>query len=206
MHEDATKAIQLVQDIVDYLMPELTPYESALYLLLFKLAVLDAMTGEIRIGKKSITEKLGKSSRAAPSISYYQITEVVKGLHSKGCFRVGETTRDGTLYHIVLPRQVPLVQEKLAAPEPSIGDYFTDDAKRKELFERDDWTCQYCGEKVTEQNVTLDHFVPQCEGGDNSSGNLRTCCLMCNAVKSGKSYEDAAPLILKSIKERKKRQ
>ena len=35
--------------------------------------------------------------------------------------------------------------------------------------------------------------------------NLRTCCLICNSVKSGKSFEEAAPLILKSMQERRQR-
>ena len=205
MPEDEDNPVQLVRDMVDYLMPELTPYETALYLLLFKAALLDSSALQTRIGKKRIAAQLGRSSRAGASISFYQITEVIKGLNAKGCIRVGDTTRDGTLYEVVLPRHVPLVQEKLATPEQSAGDYFTDEAKRKELFERDDWTCQYCGDSVTVQNATLDHYIPQCRGGGNGKENLRTCCLMCNAVKSGKSYEDAAPLILKSIQERRQR-
>jgi len=73
---------------------------------------------------------------------------------------------------------------------------------RRLLFERDGWKCQYCGELVTEQTATLDHRIPVSKGGDDSEGNLATACLMCNSLKSGKSYEEAAPLILASIRQR----
>ena len=77
--------------------------------------------------------------------------------------------------------------------------------KRKELFERDKWICHYCGEKVTEENATLDHLTPQCKGGKHTKSNLKTSCLVCNSIKSGKTYEEAAPFLLKSIQERRTR-
>jgi 5-methylcytosine-specific restriction endonuclease McrA len=61
----------------------------------------------------------------------------------------------------------------------------------------------YCGEKVSPKDVTLDHFIPQSKRGGNSKENLRTCCLRCNSIKSGKTYEEAAPFLLKSVQERK---
>lgn len=188
---------QLICDIVDLLMPELTPYESSLYLLLFRRSFLRNGSPQIRIGKRTVAEKLGTSSRAAARISFYQVTEVLKGLEKKGCIGVGDTTREGTLYTIIRPRKIPLVKERIATSVPSRGedDYFTHPAKRIALFDRDKWICQYCGEKVTKENATLDHYIPQSKGGRHSKENLRTCCLVCNSVKSGKSFEEAAPLI-----------
>jgi len=61
---------------------------------------------------------------------------------------------------------------------------------------------QYCGEKVTPENATLDHFIPQSKGGKHSKDNLKTCCLICNGIKAGKTSEEAAPFLLKSIQER----
>jgi len=84
-------------------------------------------------------------------------------------------------------------------------DYYNDTEKRKELYERDQWTCQYCGEKVSAENITLDHFIPYHSGGSNKKENLRTACLMCNSVKSGKTYEEAAIHLLKNIQQRRKR-
>ena len=84
----------------------------------------------------------------------------------------------------MLPHEIPLVAEKIAslAPQDLEEDYFTDPEKRQVIFERDKWICQYCGEKVTPANVTLDHYVPQNKGGKNNKENLRTCCLVCNGI------------------------
>ena len=197
--------IDIVLDFVDYVMPDLTPYESSLYLLLLRLSVLHDGSCDIRIGKRGVAEQVGRSSRADAPISYAQVTDVVKGLEEKGCLSVGDTTREGTLYTVLLPRNIAFVKEKMATPSPSEDDYFNDPDKRNALFERDRWNCQYCGEKVTRNNATLDHYVPQSKNGNHSKENLRTCCLLCNSIKSGKSFEDAAPLILKSMAERRHR-
>ena len=59
-------------------------------------------------------------------------------------------------------------------------------------------------EKVTVEDATLDHFVPQSKDGKHTKENLKTCCFVCNSIKSGKTYEDAAPFLLNSIREKKK--
>ncbi|MCF7869895.1 MAG: HNH endonuclease [Candidatus Omnitrophica bacterium] len=135
------------------------------------------------------------------------MTKIVSCLEEKGCISIGDTTRDGTEYIVKFPRDIPTVIEKLATVQlaEKEDDYFTDPAKRKVIFERDKWICQYCGEEVTKDNATLDHYVPQSKGGKHTKENLRTCCLVCNGIKSGKIYEEAAPYILKNIQERRKR-
>ena len=198
---------ELMCDVVDLLMPGLTPYESSLYILLLRMSLLESDSSQIRIGKRTVAGKLGTSSRGAAVISFAQVTDVVIGLETKGCIVVGDTSRDGTLYTIIKPREVPFVKERLASSGSVEGedDYFTDPDKRLLLFERDNWSCQYCGDKVTKDNMTLDHYIPQCKGGSHSKDNLRTSCIVCNSIKSGKTFDEAAPLILKSIQERKQR-
>lgn len=200
-------SMEIICDLVDYVMPNLFPYESSMFLLLVRLSVLHNGSQTVRIGKKRIAEQVGRNSRTGTPISYSQVTEVLKGLEEKGCILVGDTTREGTLYTVLIPREIPFVKEKLALGTISVteDDYFNNIDKRNILFERDKWICQYCGEKVTKENATLDHYIPQSEGGNNSKDNLRTCCLLCNAIKSGKSFEEAAPLILKSMAERRQR-
>lgn len=195
-----------VQQFVDYLMPELTPYEASLYLYLFRNSFLRNGTTEVRVGKRTIAAGFGKGSRGMQT-NYAHVSEILRKLEQKGCIKVGDTDRLGTLYIITLPKDIPLVAEKIqsASLQDSENDYFNDPNKRREVFERDRWICQYCGEKVSQQNATLDHFIPQSKGGENSKDNLRTCCLVCNGIKSGKTYEEAAPLLLKSIQERRAR-
>ncbi|MDP4039004.1 MAG: HNH endonuclease signature motif containing protein [Candidatus Pacearchaeota archaeon] len=207
---NAEKIQKIIEQFVDLLMPELTPYETSLYIFFLRNSFLsDDMT--IRIGKRTIGFRLGGAkgrggSSKATSTSFAHVTEIINGLGEKGCIKIGDTNRDGTLYHIILPSDIPLVAEKLAiVPKTEDEDYFTKPEKRKELFERDKWVCHYCGEKVTEENATLDHLTPQHKGGKHTKDNLKTSCLVCNGIKSGKTYGEAAPFLLKSVQERKAR-
>lgn len=197
---------KIIEQFVDLLMPELTPYESNLYLVLLRHSSLINKVLQVRTGKRTLADKVGKGARSNENISYKQVSKSLKGLEEKEVIKVGDTNRDGTLYTIVIPEQVPLVREKLSIGEVEEDeDYFTNPKKRLELFERDKWICCYCGDKVTKENATLDHFTPQYKGGKHTKENLKTCCLICNSIKSGKTYEEAAPLLLKSIQERKAR-
>lgn len=195
----------IIFDFVDFVMPDLTPYESSLYLLLLRLSLLAHNSPQVRVGKRRAGEQIGKSSRGDAAISYQQVTEVIKGLEEKGCIRIGDTTREGTLYTVLAPREIPFVKEKTAINSPTDDDYFSEPDKRRSIFKRDEWTCQYCGEILNGDNATLDHYIPQSKGGSHSKENLRTCCLVCNSIKSGNSFEEAAPLILRSMQERRLR-
>lgn len=197
----------IIIDYVDFLLPELTPYEASLYLFILRNTFLKNGSQKMRIGKRTMAQGYGRGSRGVKT-NYAHMTKIINGLEKKDCLEIGDTTREGTEYTIRLPRDIPLVHEKLAtiqSPKKKEEDYFTDPQKRTLIFERDNWLCQYCGEKVTKENATLDHYIPQSKGGKNTKENLRTCCFVCNGIKSGKSFEEAAPHILISIQERRKR-
>ena len=50
------------------------------------------------------------------------------------------------------------------------------------VFERDGWTCVYCG--MRSGPLTCDHVVPVSRGGSSTFDNLVTACLACNLAKS----------------------
>lgn len=194
---------KIIEQFVDFLMPVLTPYEASLYIFFLRNSFIKSNSGEIRIGQIAIENK-GLGSSHGGKTHHTTIKRLVKGLEGKGCIKIGDTNRDGTLYNIFLPEEIPSVKEKLAiTADPVEEDFFTNPEKRKEIFERDKYTCFYCGEKVTPENSTLDHLVPQSKDGKHTKENLKTSCLICNSIKSGKTYEDAAPYLLKSIQERR---
>ncbi len=200
MKQDLQK---IIKQFVDYLMPDLTPYEANLYIFLLRSSYLNNNNFSLRIGKRTIADKIGKSARSDEQISYKQVTKTLKGLEDKGVIKIGNTERDGTLYTVLFPEEIPSVKEKLAIKTtPEEEDYFTSPEKRREIFERDKYICFYCGEQVNENNATLDHLIPQFKGGKHAKDNLKTSCLTCNSIKSGKTYEEAAPLLLKNIKDR----
>ncbi len=199
MKQDLQK---IIEEFVDLLLPELAPYEATAYIFFLRHSLLESKR-EIRIGQRTLA-KAWASPRIAEVTSRSHILRTVKGLEGKGVIKIGDTNREGTLYSILLPEEIASVKEKLSIiTDPEEEDYFTNQEKRKELFERDDYICHYCGEKVTSENVTLDHLIPQHKGGKHTKNNLKTACLICNSIKSGKTYEEAAPFLLKSIQERR---
>ncbi len=60
---------------------------------------------------------------------------------------------------------------------------------KREVLQRDDYTCQYCGRQGGE--LTLDHVVPRHRGGRHAWTNLVTACPACNRKKGGKTSADA---------------
>ena len=60
---------------------------------------------------------------------------------------------------------------------------------RREVFLRDDYTCQYCGLRT--RDLTLDHVIPKSRGGKHTWENLVSACRTCNHRKGGKSLVEA---------------
>ncbi len=61
---------------------------------------------------------------------------------------------------------------------------------RREIFIRDDYTCQYCGLRT--RDLTLDHVIPKSKGGAHTWENLVSACRSCNHRKGGKSVAEAS--------------
>lgn len=58
-------------------------------------------------------------------------------------------------------------------------------ALRWEVWERDDFTCHYCGERKW---LAIDHIQAESVGGVASLDNLVTCCTQCNSRKNARDY------------------
>ena len=52
---------------------------------------------------------------------------------------------------------------------------------RQAVFERDNYTCQYCGNAGGD--LEIEHIIPISEGGNNDMRNLATACRACNRAK-----------------------
>ena len=57
---------------------------------------------------------------------------------------------------------------------------------RRNLFRRDEDSCQYCGKKYGKVNLSIDHIIPRSKGGVTSWENCVICCLKCNQKKADK--------------------
>ncbi|GMH08248.1 hypothetical protein Nepgr_010088 [Nepenthes gracilis] len=68
---------------------------------------------------------------------------------------------------------------------------------RKNIFCRDDYTCQYCSSR---NNLTVDHVLPIARGGKWTWENLVTACAKCNSKKGQKTLEEANMNLIKILK------
>jgi 5-methylcytosine-specific restriction endonuclease McrA len=60
---------------------------------------------------------------------------------------------------------------------------------RFEIFNRDRYTCQYCG--VRTRHLTLDHVIPRYRGGEHTWENVVSACVDCNRHKAGRTPQEA---------------
>lgn len=67
---------------------------------------------------------------------------------------------------------------------------------RKNVYLRDNYTCQYCGKRFTADELTFDHVVPKNAGGKTTWDNIVTACKCCNGKKGGKSLQDCGMKLL----------
>jgi len=63
-----------------------------------------------------------------------------------------------------------------------------------EIFNRDKFTCQYCGLHTRE--LTIDHVIPKRRGGKHTWGNVVSACVACNRKKAGRTPKEASMPLL----------
>lgn len=72
---------------------------------------------------------------------------------------------------------------------------------RRSILARDNYTCQYCGQRGGE--LTVDHVTPRRLGGPDTWDNLVCCCRTCNGKKGDKTLAQLG-LQLKTVPKRPK--
>lgn len=69
--------------------------------------------------------------------------------------------------------------------------------RKKILFNRDSWMCQYCKKKLKWETVTIDHVLPSSRGGKTSWLNCVTACKQCNKKKANRTPDEAGIRLIK---------
>jgi 5-methylcytosine-specific restriction endonuclease McrA len=95
--------------------------------------------------------------------------------NSRGVIRTPSTT-------FLCPSVIKLVY-MIRRPRPRVK------LTKKEIFRRDNYTCQYCGRQS--KNLTVDHVVPRHHGGQHEWENLVSACPACNHRKGGRTLPEA---------------
>jgi hypothetical protein len=72
-------------------------------------------------------------------------------------------------------------------------DAFVERVYKREIYERDEWMCQLCGESVDPHvlypdplSASLDHIIPLANGGTHESNNVQLVHLICNIQKGNR--------------------
>ena len=70
---------------------------------------------------------------------------------------------------------------------------------RREVFRRDNYTCQYCGKR--DAAMTVDHVIPRHMGGAHIWTNVVAACPPCNHRKGGRRVDEVHMKLLHVPKE-----
>lgn len=68
---------------------------------------------------------------------------------------------------------------------------------RRELYRRDDFQCQYCGDRPGSKELSVDHIVPRSQGGQTTWENCVVACVECNSRKADYSLRQIGMRLLK---------
>ncbi|KKN76666.1 hypothetical protein LCGC14_0367570, partial [marine sediment metagenome] len=87
-------------------------------------------------------------------------------------------------FHIAVPRIIRLLTYDRLPKRPV-------KFNRRNIFARDGNCCQYCGNKHTPSELSLDHVIPRSRGGHSDWDNIVCCCVKCNVRKGGRTPREA---------------
>lgn len=193
---------ELMGSVVDYLQPELQPYDALIYWYMFRHSIVSAGDVFTRVSSTRLSTGVGKSFRLGQTsqLGAQAIRKALQRLITQGAISIaGDTNREGTLYRVHLPEEIDFCREAMSRTReeelPKVDskqdvDFYNVRENRHKIFERDKFLCHHCGKLLTRFSATLDHLQPVSEGGDNSYGNLITSCLQCNSQRGSQPLMD----------------
>lgn len=170
-------------DVEDILAPQLEvdPWERTLYYHLLRHTRLKGLSSGLFA--------VGPLSRLLP-VSDFKVREVLRSLHTKGCLRIEDRSRNGHLIFVLLPAEIQgLSHAAPAAPtiDLELLDFFSGRQYVAAILARENNACFYCLRVLAAETCELDHLVPQVEKVDNSYKNIVASCHNCNKAKSSSS-------------------
>ena len=74
--------------------------------------------------------------------------------------------------------------------------------KRKQIHEKYNGRCAYCGTEITIKEMQIDHIHPKRSGGTDDFLNLNPSCKYCNNYKSGCFLETFRSFVKQMLNEK----
>ncbi len=110
-------------------------------------------------------------------LSIWSWQEAVKAIFRESVVVISEYERivRSPTQELKLPSVLALKEFVPSARKPA----FT----RFNVFLRDRWECQYCGDEFRTSDLTFDHVIPRSRGGRTSWDNIVAACHDCNLLK-----------------------
>ncbi len=110
-------------------------------------------------------------------LSIWSWQEAVKAIFRESVVVISEYERivRSPTQEMKLPSVLALKEFAPSARKPA----FT----RFNVFLRDHWECQYCGDGFKTSDLTFDHVIPRSRGGRTSWDNIVAACHDCNLLK-----------------------
>ena len=69
---------------------------------------------------------------------------------------------------------------------------------RRNIYQRDNFTCQYCGKNFSREDLTIDHVIPKSRGGKSNWTNVVLACGPCNAKKGSRLLRECRMKLLRN--------
>ncbi len=63
---------------------------------------------------------------------------------------------------------------------------------RRNIFKRDKFVCQYCGNQPGTEDLTIDHVIPRAQRGESTWDNCVLACVDCNHRKADRTPQQAS--------------
>jgi 5-methylcytosine-specific restriction endonuclease McrA len=67
---------------------------------------------------------------------------------------------------------------------------------RVNIYARDGYRCQYCGDRCSIDELTYDHVIPRSKGGHTTWENIVSACYVCNRRKANRTPSEAGMKLL----------
>ena len=67
---------------------------------------------------------------------------------------------------------------------------------RRNIYDRDNGCCQYCGRRVGAKEFTLEHILPRSRGGPTTWDNVIVACSSCNSRKGDRLLKECGMKLL----------